>query len=83
MRAWFSSFRLWLTSGRLRRTAAAAAVALAAVLVGIVHFSARAASPDKPDKENIGPGAGRTVRGKVRHTLLCGEPTVLDGEAQR
>jgi dihydroorotase len=29
------------------------------------------------------PYAGRTVRGKVRHTLLCGEPTVLDGEAQR
>ena len=29
------------------------------------------------------PYSGRTVRGKVRHTLLCGEPTVLDGEAQR
>jgi len=29
------------------------------------------------------PYAGRTVRGKVRHTLLCGVPTVLDGEAQR
>lgn len=29
------------------------------------------------------PYAGRVVRGKVRHTLLCGVPTVLDGEAQR
>ena len=29
------------------------------------------------------PYAGRTLRGKVRHTLLCGEPIVLDGEAQR
>jgi dihydroorotase len=29
------------------------------------------------------PYAGRTVRGRVRHTLLCGEPTVRDGEATR
>ncbi len=29
------------------------------------------------------PYAGREVRGKVRHTLLHGEPVVLDGEAQR
>ncbi|MCU0309600.1 MAG: dihydroorotase [Acidimicrobiales bacterium] len=29
------------------------------------------------------PYAGRTLRGKVRHTLLCGEPTVRDGEATR
>ncbi|HEY6532386.1 MAG TPA: dihydroorotase, partial [Acidimicrobiales bacterium] len=29
------------------------------------------------------PYAGRTVRGKVRHTIRMGEPTVLDGEAQR
>lgn len=29
------------------------------------------------------PYAGRTVRGRVRHTLLCGVPMVLDGEAQR
>ena len=29
------------------------------------------------------PYAGRTVRGKVLHTLLHGQPTVLDGEAQR
>ena len=29
------------------------------------------------------PYAGRTVRGRVRHTVLCGEPTVLAGEAQR
>ena len=29
------------------------------------------------------PFAGRTLRGRVRHTLLCGEPVVVDGEAQR
>jgi dihydroorotase len=29
------------------------------------------------------PYAGRELRGKVRHTLLRGEPVVLDGEAQR
>lgn len=29
------------------------------------------------------PYAGRTLRGKVRHTLLCGEPTVRNGEATR
>jgi dihydroorotase len=29
------------------------------------------------------PYAGRTVRGEVRHTIREGEPTVLDGEAQR
>ena len=29
------------------------------------------------------PFAGRSVRGKVRHTFLRGVPTVIDGEAQR
>jgi dihydroorotase len=29
------------------------------------------------------PYAGRTLTGRVRHTLLGGEPVVLDGEAQR
>ena len=29
------------------------------------------------------PYAGRTVHGRVRHTLLCGIPMVIDGEAQR
>ena len=29
------------------------------------------------------PYAGRTVTGRVRHTLLHGEPVVIDGEAQR
>jgi dihydroorotase len=29
------------------------------------------------------PYAGRTLSGKVRHTVLFGEPVVLDGEAQR
>ena len=29
------------------------------------------------------PYAGRTLTGRVRHTLLLGEPVVVDGEAQR
>ncbi len=29
------------------------------------------------------PYAGQQLRGRVRHTLLAGEPVVLDGEAQR
>lgn len=29
------------------------------------------------------PFEGRTLRGKVRHTVLHGEPVVIDGEAQR
>ena len=29
------------------------------------------------------PYAGRTLTGQVRHTLLHGEPVVVDGEAQR
>jgi dihydroorotase len=29
------------------------------------------------------PYAGRTLRGRVRHTLLRGEPVVIDGEARR
>jgi dihydroorotase len=29
------------------------------------------------------PFAGRTLTGRVRHTVLRGEPVVLDGEAQR
>lgn len=29
------------------------------------------------------PYAGRELRGKVRHTVLYGEPVVIDGEAQR
>lgn len=29
------------------------------------------------------PFAGRTLRGRVRHTIVGGEPTVLDGVAQR
>jgi len=34
-------------------------------------------------KSNNTPYAGRTLRGKVKHTFLCGVPTVLHGEAQR
>ncbi|MEX1217012.1 MAG: dihydroorotase [Acidimicrobiales bacterium] len=34
-------------------------------------------------KSDNTPYMGRVVRGKVRHTLLCGIPTVLDGKAQR
>ncbi|MDQ1370079.1 MAG: dihydroorotase, partial [Acidimicrobiaceae bacterium] len=29
------------------------------------------------------PYAGRTLTGRVRHTVLRGEPVVIDGEAQR
>jgi dihydroorotase len=29
------------------------------------------------------PYAGRKLKGKVRHTILAGEPVVIDGEAQR
>ncbi len=29
------------------------------------------------------PYVGRTVRGRVRHTVLAGEPVVIDGEVQR
>ena len=29
------------------------------------------------------PYAGMTLRGRVRHTLLHGEPVVIDAEAQR
>jgi dihydroorotase len=29
------------------------------------------------------PYAGMTLTGRVRHTLLAGEPVVVDGEAQR
>jgi dihydroorotase len=29
------------------------------------------------------PYAGRVLRGKVRHTVLRGEPVVVEGEAQR
>jgi dihydroorotase len=29
------------------------------------------------------PYVGRTVRGRVRHTICEGEPVVLDGEARR
>ena len=29
------------------------------------------------------PYAGRQLRGRVRHTILRGEPSSLDGEAQR
>jgi dihydroorotase len=34
-------------------------------------------------KSHNTPYAGRVVRGKVCYTLLCGVPTVFDGEAQR
>ncbi len=29
------------------------------------------------------PYTGRTLTGRVRHTILAGEPVVVDGEAQR
>ena len=66
MRVWSSSVWLWLKGGERRRAAAAAAMVLLAALIGIVHFTARAASSDK---ENTGPSAGGTARRSNTDTL--------------
>ena len=60
MRVGFSSVWHWLNGGGLRRAAAAAALVLLAALIGVIHFSAKAASPDK---ENTGSGAGGAAPG--------------------
>lgn len=66
MRVWSSSVWLWLKGGERRRAAAAAAMVLLAALIGIVHFTVRAASSDK---ENTGPSAGGTARRSNTDTL--------------
>jgi dihydroorotase len=40
-------------------------------------------SADTASRSTNNPYAGRSVRGRVRHTVLRGEVVVLDGEAQR
>jgi len=59
MRIRFSSAWLWLNTGGLRRAVAAAAMVLLAVLIGVVHFTAKAASSEK---ENAPANAGGAVR---------------------
>jgi dihydroorotase len=34
-------------------------------------------------KSHNSPYAGRKLTGRVRHTIMRGEPVVIDGEAQR
>lgn len=38
---------------------------------------------DTASRSRNNPYAGRTLTGRVRHTLYAGEPVVVDGEAQR
>lgn len=38
---------------------------------------------DTASRSRNTPFAGRTLKGRVRHTLMDGEPVVVDGEAQR
>lgn len=60
MRVRFSSMWLWLNSGKLRRAVVVTAAMLVAALIGVVHFSAKAASSEK---ESTGSNAGGPVRG--------------------
>ena len=59
MRVRFSSVWLWFNTGGLRRAVVAAAMLLAA-LIGVVHFSAKAASSEKT---STGSNAGGSVGG--------------------
>jgi cobalt-zinc-cadmium efflux system membrane fusion protein len=59
MRARFSSVWLWLNTGGLRRAVVAAAMVLLAILIGVVHFTAKAASSGN---ENAAANAGGAVR---------------------
>jgi dihydroorotase len=38
---------------------------------------------DSASRSRNNPYAGRTLTGRVRHTVLTGEPVVIDTEAQR
>ena len=60
MRVRDTSIWLWLTSGKQRRAAAVAVAVLLAVLVGVAHFSAKAASSEK---DGPVPGSGAPARG--------------------
>ena len=56
-----------------------------AAIAGLAHQG----RPIAPDAERLAskarntPFAGRSLTGKVRHTILRGEPVVIDGEARR
>ena len=65
MRVWLSSVWRWLDAGRWRRAAAAAAAVFLAVVM-VIHFSAKAASPDK---DATGSGTGASVRGSDTNAL--------------
>ena len=43
----------------------------------------RRPGPARPAAARNTPYAGRKLTGRVRHTVLWGEPVVVDGEAQR
>ena len=45
--------------------------------------SGRSCPAKLASKSRNTPYAGRTLRGKVRHTVLAGDPVVIDGTAQR
>jgi cobalt-zinc-cadmium efflux system membrane fusion protein len=60
MRGRTSSIWLWLNSGKLRRVVAVTAVMLVAALIGVAHFSAKAASSEK---ERPGSSAGGPAQG--------------------
>jgi cobalt-zinc-cadmium efflux system membrane fusion protein len=55
MRDCFSSVRLWLNTGALRRAGAVLAIVLSAALIGVIHFSATAAPSEK---KSAGSNAG-------------------------
>jgi cobalt-zinc-cadmium efflux system membrane fusion protein len=55
MRVRFSSVRLWLNTSGARRAVIAIAIVLLAAVIGVVHFSATAASTEK---KNTGSNAG-------------------------
>ena len=60
------------------------AVGAPAHLVVVDPAEAWTVEPDRlASRSRNTPYAGRAVRGKVRHTILCGTPTVRDGKATR
>jgi membrane fusion protein, heavy metal efflux system len=64
MRVRDSSLWLWLNSGRLRRAVAVTAAMLVAALIGVAHFSAKAASSEnKVEKASPGSSSGGPARG--------------------
>jgi cobalt-zinc-cadmium efflux system membrane fusion protein len=66
MRVRFSSVWLWINAGGLRRAVVAAAMILVAALIGVVHYSAKAASSEK---ERTGSNTGEPARGSSTDTL--------------